>query len=76
MPEPRRTGAPRFAGSDLCVLPDRNRRQEEQARSLLTVAFVAEALEKAGKAGEPFRDALDHALLDSLRTRLPGGSHA
>jgi Fe-S cluster assembly protein SufD len=48
----------------------------EQARSLLTVAFVAEALEKAGKAGEPFRDALDHALLDSLRTRLPGGSHA
>lgn len=44
----------------------------DQARSLLTVAFVAEALEKAGNPGDPFRDALDHALLDGLRARLPG----
>jgi Fe-S cluster assembly protein SufD len=43
-----------------------------RARSLLTVAFVAEALEKAGKAGEAFRDGLDHALLDALRERIPG----
>lgn len=44
----------------------------EQARALLTVAFIAEALEKAGDAGEPIRDALDHALLDALRARMPG----
>jgi Fe-S cluster assembly protein SufD len=44
----------------------------DQARSLLTVAFVAEALDKAGNPGDPFRDALDHALLDGLRARLPG----
>jgi Fe-S cluster assembly protein SufD len=43
----------------------------EQARSLLTVAFIAEALGKAGNPGEPFRAALDHALLDGLRARLP-----
>jgi Fe-S cluster assembly protein SufD len=42
-----------------------------QARSLLTVAFVAEAIEKAGRPGEAFRDGLDHALLDALRERLP-----
>jgi len=46
----------------------------DQARSLLTVAFVAEALDKAGNPGDPFRDALDHALLDGLRARLPGVS--
>ncbi len=48
----------------------------DQARSLLTVAFVAEALDKAGSPGDPFRDALDHALLDGLRARLPGVSAA
>jgi hypothetical protein len=42
-----------------------------QARALLTVAFIAEVLEKTGKAGEGFRDGLDHALLDSLKHRLP-----
>lgn len=47
-----------------------------KARALLTVAFIGEVLEKAGKPGEAFRDGLDHALLDSLRTRIPaGGSH-
>jgi Fe-S cluster assembly protein SufD len=44
----------------------------EQARSLLTVAFIAEALDKAGKPGEGFRAGLDHALLDALRARMPG----
>ena len=43
----------------------------DQARSLLTVAFIAEALAKAGNPSEPFRAALDHALLDGLRARLP-----
>ena len=47
-----------------------------QARGLLTVAFIAEVVAKAGKAGgtpdgEAFRDTLDHALLDSLRNRMP-----
>ncbi|MEO6095134.1 MAG: SufD family Fe-S cluster assembly protein, partial [Fibrobacteria bacterium] len=45
-----------------------------QARALLTVAFIAEVLEMAGKAGEGFRDGLDHALLDSLKHRLPVSS--
>jgi Fe-S cluster assembly scaffold protein SufB len=45
-----------------------------QARALLTVAFIAEVLEKTGKAGEGFRDGLDHALLDSLKHRLPVSS--
>lgn len=44
-----------------------------QARALLTVAFIAEVLEKSGKIGDGFRDSLDHALLDILRTRLPQG---
>lgn len=44
-----------------------------QARALLTVAFIAEVLEKSGKPGEGFRDGLDHDLLDILRTRLPKG---
>jgi Fe-S cluster assembly protein SufD len=44
-----------------------------QARALLTVAFIAEVLEKSGKPGDGFRDGLDHALLDILRTRLPKG---
>ena len=65
-----------------------------QARALMTVAFIAEILEKAGKAGmaasvrpesagadarESFRAILDHALLDTLKQRLPasqGGRHA
>lgn len=77
-----------------------------RARALLTVAFIAEVLEKAGtpagaagtpagaagtpseKAGRPemaessrsFRDVLDHALLDTLKHRLPdapeGGRNA
>ena len=49
----------------------------ERARALLTVAFIGEVLEKAGKSGEAFRDGLDHALLDTLRTRMPaaGGAH-
>lgn len=42
-----------------------------RARALLTIAFIAEVLEKSGKPGEGFRDGLDHALLDSLRHRLP-----
>ncbi len=51
-----------------------------RARALLTVAFIAEVLEKTGKPGEGFRDGLDHALLDSLKHRLPavaaeGGRH-
>ncbi len=45
-----------------------------QARSLLTVAFVAEAIAKAGRPGEGFRDGLDHALLDALRERLPAAA--
>ncbi|MDB5048943.1 MAG: sufD [Fibrobacteres bacterium] len=53
-----------------------------QARALLTVAFIAEVLEKAGKSGEAgatpgsdgFRDILDHALLDTLKNRLPAAS--
>jgi Fe-S cluster assembly protein SufD len=47
-----------------------------QARSLLTVAFVAEAIEKTGRPGEAFRDGLDHALLDALRERLPAAGSA
>ncbi|HKP96071.1 MAG TPA: SufD family Fe-S cluster assembly protein [Fibrobacteria bacterium] len=43
-----------------------------QARALLTVAFIAEVLEKAGRAG--FREALDRALLDTLKNRLPAVS--
>lgn len=43
----------------------------ERARALLTVAFIGEVLEKTGKPGEAFRDALDHALLDTLRNRMP-----
>jgi Fe-S cluster assembly protein SufD len=56
-----------------------------QARAVMTVAFIAEILEKAGKptatlakggdAGatetRSFRDVLDHALLDTLKHRLP-----
>jgi Fe-S cluster assembly protein SufD len=59
-----------------------------RARALLTVAFIAEVLEKAGEAGrageageagragadagtDGFRDILDHALLDTLKHRLP-----
>jgi Fe-S cluster assembly protein SufD len=42
-----------------------------RARALLTIAFIAEVLEKSGKTGEGFRDGLDHALLDSLKHRLP-----
>ncbi|MDB5102548.1 MAG: Fe-S cluster assembly protein SufD [Fibrobacteres bacterium] len=45
-----------------------------QARALMTVAFIAEVLEKSGKTGEGFRDGLDHALLDSLKNRLPAES--
>ncbi|MDQ2999651.1 MAG: SufD family Fe-S cluster assembly protein [Fibrobacterota bacterium] len=47
-----------------------------QARALLTVAFIAEVLEKSGKTGDGFRDGLDHALLDILRHRLPQGQVA
>jgi Fe-S cluster assembly protein SufD len=49
-----------------------------QARALLTVAFIAEVLEKSGKPDEGFRGLLDHALLDALKHRLPsaqGVSH-
>jgi Fe-S cluster assembly protein SufD len=45
-----------------------------QARALLTVAFVAEAIAKAGRPGEAFRDGLDHALLDALRERMPAAA--
>jgi Fe-S cluster assembly protein SufD len=40
-----------------------------QARALLTIAFIAEVLGKADKKG--FRAVLDHALLDTLKNRLP-----
>ncbi|MEO7427165.1 MAG: SufD family Fe-S cluster assembly protein [Fibrobacteria bacterium] len=43
-----------------------------QARALLTVAFIAEVLGKADKAG--FRAVLDHALLDTLKDRLPAAA--
>jgi Fe-S cluster assembly protein SufD len=49
-----------------------------QARAVMTVAFIAEVLEKAGKPtpsaapdAQSFRDVLDHALLDTLKHRLP-----
>ena len=42
-----------------------------QARTLLTVAFIAEILDKVGDSVPGFRSALEHALLDSLKTRLP-----
>jgi Fe-S cluster assembly protein SufD len=48
----------------------------QQARALLTIAFIAEVLEKSGKPGDGFRDGLDHALLDSLKHRLPSISAA
>ena len=57
-----------------------------QARTLMTVAFIAEILEKAGKhetkAGDTllgFRATVDHALLDTLKLKLPeikGGQNA
>jgi Fe-S cluster assembly protein SufD len=40
-----------------------------QARALMTIAFIAEVLGKAGKSD--FRALLDHALLDILKNRLP-----
>ena len=52
----------------------------KHARALLTVAFIAEVLEKSGKSdkagnannqADGFRTILDHALLDTLRHRLP-----
>jgi Fe-S cluster assembly protein SufD len=43
-----------------------------QARALLTIAFIAEVLGKADKAG--FRAVLDHALLDTLKDRLPAAA--
>ncbi len=42
-----------------------------QARTLLTVAFIAEILDKVGNTVPGFRSTLEHALLDSLKLRLP-----
>ena len=57
-----------------------------QARTLMTVAFIAEILDKVGTVeakenatATSFRSALDHALLDTLKLKLPtgiGGAHA